>query len=444
MATTDLVTSKINYTLTEKAQIAEALGLSGNPKWKKIKAQINNVKLATNLVFSSDNNNNTVSWTAPDNSYIPASKSLSISYLIYVNNIYVGETTSTSYNITNYMHSGENSVEIQVRFTMNNDKKSEETITVYATASITGITCSTYHFDNNTNYVKRAGLIYNNNNGFTQDSSSSLSSSNYTRKITLNATTPTLAVSDEDQSSLGFSFEEYGSDESNISINDGYSYHIERDNGTNKCVLTIYDWDNGTYSSITTGIENYSSGKILAKYDGKLIIRTSQYIDSQWVYGYYIINATSGIIVDYYQDTDHTTSSKYAYLSNGIVFDGKLYIISGLSSSKIYQIDLSTKVITEVYDFSVDSIFFNFTANGTQVYLSKLDQTNFLIIGRDSNANIFKVLQFDTITNNYTSVYSDNLSSQWYGWKFWDFSKYVYVLNDSYSLLITKFFMEEV
>lgn len=40
MATTDLVTKKINFTLEKKAEICEILGLSGNPTWDVIKATI--------------------------------------------------------------------------------------------------------------------------------------------------------------------------------------------------------------------------------------------------------------------------------------------------------------------------------------------------------------------------------------------------------------------
>ena len=40
MATTDLVTKKINYTLEKKAEICEILGLTGNPTWNQIKAII--------------------------------------------------------------------------------------------------------------------------------------------------------------------------------------------------------------------------------------------------------------------------------------------------------------------------------------------------------------------------------------------------------------------
>ena len=46
MATTDLVTKKINYTLEKKAEITELVGLTGNPTWDSIISQIESLNEA--------------------------------------------------------------------------------------------------------------------------------------------------------------------------------------------------------------------------------------------------------------------------------------------------------------------------------------------------------------------------------------------------------------
>ncbi len=121
MATTDLVTKKINYTLEKKAEICELLGLTGNPTWNQILAILDGAVINSkvrNVVwsFNRTTRTTTISWDAP---YLPllSDKNLSLSYYVYVNgNTTPIITTNRSVDITSgYILDGVNSVEIVVR-----------------------------------------------------------------------------------------------------------------------------------------------------------------------------------------------------------------------------------------------------------------------------------------------------------------------------------------
>lgn len=145
-----LVLEKINYAREKKAEICEILGLSGNPTWDSIIDSINNP--AGQITNVSINSSRVASWTAPTIN-VDSSLNPSVSYLMYVNGSYIGETTSTSYDLTNYLVEGQNTFSVKARIEFNNKDFSESnTITI--------------SFDYNADYIEVSGSdIYDTNDG---------------------------------------------------------------------------------------------------------------------------------------------------------------------------------------------------------------------------------------------------------------------------------------
>lgn len=150
MATTDLVTKKINYTLEKKTALTEAVGLTGNPTWNQIIAKIENpISPVADISFS----NSTISWVAPTFTNATG-RNLSLEYLIYVNDTLVETTTNTSYDIKNagaYLLIGNNNIKVLCRVSLNNTDATEEVLSVNISCSIasSGVNLSPFYSDGN-------------------------------------------------------------------------------------------------------------------------------------------------------------------------------------------------------------------------------------------------------------------------------------------------------
>lgn len=415
MATTDLVTKKINYTIDKKSALTQAVGLTGNPTWTQIIERAdfyknNVVDNVSNLSLSSG----IVSWSAPDLTGL-TSRDVSVSYLVYLNDTLIGTTTNTSFDVNPYMADGDNVIKVKCKVTINN--------TIYV--SVAGVITYTYSISTTTRSIAISDIgtpdvhyAY----GHYDNTLFAIYNTNFVRIYAyvkaLAGFTQTYKTNEEQNpvSFAGCPYAQIGQ----------YLYIFP--NGINGHYKAI-KWKMLTTSYTYSYLSDYPSTLVRpSTYDVAFAIGTNIYITVQDR-----VNNTNYLIkydtlTDTYTQVTFTFDSSYAYGYNFLFqYNGNIYLshnsYNESQNCKLYKINIdetnNTGTMTVVLDFYNEflnelgaTINGNASAigGGSTPRLFKFDDTNdyFFIELRyyitTTSTNVIKYFKFYIATNTYEEV----------------------------------------